>query len=100
MSQGQQQAQFGMWALMASPLFMSVDLRNIDVAAKDILLNQLVLDINQDPLGIQGKRVWRVPGPVSKLLCYENVQYILIYSVISIFVTWKSEYFTEVYVIL
>ena len=67
MSQGQQQAQFGMWALMASPLFMSVDLRNIDVAAKDILLNQLVLDINQDPLGIQGKRVWRVPGPIGNV---------------------------------
>jgi len=68
MSQGQQQAQFGMWALMASPLFMSVDLRNIDAAAKEILLNKQVLDINQDPLGIQGIRVWKEPAPVSKVL--------------------------------
>lgn len=64
MSLGQQQAQMGMWALMASPLFMSVDLRNIDEAAKEILLNPQVLAINQDPLGIQGRRLWTEAAPI------------------------------------
>lgn len=51
----------GMWAMMASPLFMSVDLRNIDPRAKKLLLKKQVLAINQDPSGIQGRRVWIDP---------------------------------------
>ena len=54
----QQKAQMGMWAIMASPLFMSVDLRTISREAKELLLNERVLAINQDPLGIQGRFVW------------------------------------------
>ncbi|KAJ8298167.1 hypothetical protein KUTeg_024698 [Tegillarca granosa] len=58
LSETQQKVQMGMWAMMASPLFMSVDLRNIDPRAKKLLLNKQVLAINQDPLGKQGMRVW------------------------------------------
>jgi len=46
-----------MWAIMASPLIMSVDLRTIPQQSKDILLNRNVIAINQDKLGKQGKRV-------------------------------------------
>ena len=49
-----------LWAIMASPLFMSVDLRTIRPEMKSILQNQAVLAINQDPLGIQGRRVFKV----------------------------------------
>lgn len=56
----QQKAQFAMWAMLASPLFMSVDLRTIRPEFRDILLNRGVISINQDPLGIQGYRLYEV----------------------------------------
>ncbi|KAK7097793.1 alpha-N-acetylgalactosaminidase-like [Littorina saxatilis] len=61
----QQKAQFGMWAMLASPLFMSVDLRTIDPKAKAILLNKNVIAINQDPLGAQGIMLYGLPESLS-----------------------------------
>jgi alpha-N-acetylgalactosaminidase len=49
-----------MWAVLASPLFMSVDLRTIRPEMKAILLNKNVIAINQDPLGVQGRRIYKV----------------------------------------
>lgn len=49
-----------LWAIFASPLIMSVDLRNIDPTASKILLNKNVIAVNQDPLGKQGRRVYQV----------------------------------------
>ncbi|CAG5114833.1 unnamed protein product, partial [Candidula unifasciata] len=54
----QQKAQFGMWALFASPLMMSLDLRSVDPAAKQLLLNKNIIAINQDPLGNQAVRLF------------------------------------------
>jgi len=48
------------WAIVAAPLFASVDLRNIRPAAKALLQNKGAIAINQDPLGIQGRRVYKV----------------------------------------
>nr|XP_023018107.1 alpha-N-acetylgalactosaminidase-like [Leptinotarsa decemlineata] len=53
----QSKAQMAIWAVMAAPLIMSVDLRTIDQKAKDILLNKDVIAVNQDPLGIMGRLV-------------------------------------------
>ncbi len=50
----------GMWALMASPLIMSVDLRNIRPSSKALLQNKNVIAINQDPLGFQGRKIHEV----------------------------------------
>ncbi|PVD35036.1 hypothetical protein C0Q70_06317 [Pomacea canaliculata] len=61
----QQKAQMAMWAMLASPLFMSVDLRTIDPMAKALLQNINVIAINQDPLGIQAVRLFEVPGSIS-----------------------------------
>jgi alpha-N-acetylgalactosaminidase len=61
----QQKAQFGMWALFASPLMMSLDLRNVDPAAKQLLLNKNIIAINQDPLGNQAYRLFEVPNSIS-----------------------------------
>ena len=55
-----------LWCMMASPLMCGNDIRNMDSETKRILLNQEVIAINQDPLGIQGhpymtmgdKQVW------------------------------------------
>lgn len=53
--------QMAMWAILASPLFMSVDLDEIEPWAKDLLTNERVIAINQDPLGRQGVKLTASP---------------------------------------
>lgn len=43
-----------LWAIMAAPLLMSNDLRNICPRSKELLQNRHIIAINQDPLGKQG----------------------------------------------
>ncbi|GCB79536.1 hypothetical protein scyTo_0018764 [Scyliorhinus torazame] len=57
LSKNQQITQMALWAIMAAPLLMSNDLRNIDPDSKALLQNRYIIAINQDPLGIQGQRV-------------------------------------------
>lgn len=47
----------GLWAMFAAPLLVSADLANMNSASKALLQHRGVLSINQDPLGIQGRRV-------------------------------------------
>ncbi|XP_025737427.1 alpha-N-acetylgalactosaminidase isoform X2 [Callorhinus ursinus] len=53
----QARAQMALWTVLAAPLFMSTDLRTISAQNTDILQNPLMIKINQDPLGIQGRRI-------------------------------------------
>ncbi|XP_078067333.1 alpha-galactosidase A [Mustelus asterias] len=57
LSKDQQITQMALWAIMAAPLLMSNDLRNIDPDSKALLQNKYIIAINQDSLGIQGQRV-------------------------------------------
>jgi len=50
---------FSLWALMAAPLMAGNDLRNMTPEIRDILTNKEVIAIDQDPLGRQGRRVWK-----------------------------------------
>jgi alpha-galactosidase len=50
---------FALWCLMAAPLFIGCDIRNMDDATREILLNKSLIAVNQDPLGIQGHVVRR-----------------------------------------
>jgi len=50
----------GLWAIFASQLLMSVDLRTINNISKALLLNERVLAINQDPLGVPGRHILSV----------------------------------------
>lgn len=72
MSFEESRAQMAIWSVLASPLFMSVDLRTIQPEMKAILLNKNVIAVNQDPLGIQGRRVYKV------LLAYFIIKYNLL----------------------
>lgn len=47
------QTQMSLWCMMASPLAASNDLRNMNAATKNILLNEEIIAINQDMLGKQ-----------------------------------------------
>ncbi|KAJ8976538.1 hypothetical protein NQ317_017945 [Molorchus minor] len=57
LSYEQSKAQMAIWAILAAPLLMSVDLRTIDPIFRDILQNKDVIAINQDPMGVQGRLV-------------------------------------------
>ncbi|KAM4662003.1 alpha-galactosidase A [Discoglossus pictus] len=60
LSWAQQVTQMALWAIMASPLLMSNDLRQISTESKELLQNKEVIAINQDPLGSQGYRVLKI----------------------------------------
>ena len=50
---------FSLWAILAAPLIAGNDLRNMTPEIHDILTNQEVIAVNQDPLGREGRRVWK-----------------------------------------
>ncbi|XP_075981253.1 alpha-N-acetylgalactosaminidase-like [Anticarsia gemmatalis] len=54
----QAKVQMAIWAILAAPLHMSVDLATIQPEFKAILLNRDIIAVNQDKLGKQGLRVW------------------------------------------
>ena len=62
LSYEESRSQMALWAVLASPLIMSVDLRTIGPEYAAILQNPGALAINQDPLGIQGERVLQDQG--------------------------------------
>ncbi|CAI0431388.1 unnamed protein product [Linum tenue] len=48
---------FSIWALIKAPLLIGCDIRNMTAETKEILSNQEVIAVNQDPLGVQGRKV-------------------------------------------
>ena len=57
MTEIEYQAHFSFWCLLAAPLMAGNDLRNMTPTIHDILTNKEVIAVDQDPLGIQGKRI-------------------------------------------
>ncbi|XP_030492703.2 alpha-galactosidase isoform X1 [Cannabis sativa] len=65
-------AHFSIWALVKAPLLVGCDIRAMDNVTLSLLSNKHVIAVNQDKLGIQGKKVkkdgdlevWS--GPLSK----------------------------------
>lgn len=62
LSYEQSKTQMAMWAIFAAPLLMSVDLRTIKPDYKAILQNKKIIAVNQDLLGIQGRRIYKQKG--------------------------------------
>lgn len=56
----QSKTQMALWAILAAPLFMSNKLSTVQPEFKKILQNIEVIRVNQDELGIQGKRIYKV----------------------------------------
>jgi len=52
-------AHFSLWALLKAPLLIGCDVRSISKETLNILTNQEVIDVNQDPMGISGYRVYK-----------------------------------------
>jgi alpha-galactosidase len=52
-------AHFSLWAMLAAPLIAGNDLRNMTPETRQILTNKEVIAVDQDPLGREGRRVWK-----------------------------------------
>jgi Alpha galactosidase A len=67
LSYEQSKTQMAIWAILAAPLLMSVDLRTMRPEYKAILQNRGVIAVDQDPLGIQGRRIYKVQNSNTKI---------------------------------
>jgi alpha-galactosidase len=52
-------AHFSLWCILAAPLMAGNDLRSMSPEVKEILTNKEVIAVDQDALGMQGRRVKR-----------------------------------------
>ena len=57
MSTEEYRSHFSIWALAKAPLLIGCDVRSISGDALEILGNSEVIAVNQDALGVQGKKV-------------------------------------------
>ena len=65
----EQYTHISLWCLWGSPMIIGTPIERLDPFTLSLLSNDDVLDINQDPLGIQGKRTTAAGGEaVAKLL--------------------------------
>ncbi|CAN8005950.1 unnamed protein product [Ixodes hexagonus] len=55
----QAEAHLCLWAILAGPLIMSNDLRSLSKEARRLLQDPEIIALDQDPLGIQGRRVYQ-----------------------------------------
>jgi alpha-galactosidase len=62
MTENEDRAHFTMWCMMASPLILGNDVRNMSPVTKAILTNHDIIAIDQDTLGVQGMHVYTEQG--------------------------------------
>jgi alpha-galactosidase len=58
LNQAENRAHFSFWCLLAAPLMAGNDLQGMKPEIKEILTNPEVIAVDQDPLGMQGRKVW------------------------------------------
>jgi alpha-galactosidase len=59
MTPAEYRSHFSLWAMMAAPLIAGNDIAHMDAATRSILLNKEVIAVDQDSLGVQGRRIWK-----------------------------------------
>ncbi|KAJ1694129.1 hypothetical protein LUZ63_010827 [Rhynchospora breviuscula] len=62
MSTEEYRSHFSIWSLVKAPLLIGCDVRSMSQDTKDILGNSEVIAVNQDSLGVQGKKVQSYNG--------------------------------------
>lgn len=53
------QSHFNLWCIMASPLVLGNDLRMMSEEVIEIITNEEAIAVDQDALGVQGRRIWK-----------------------------------------
>ena len=56
MTDTEYQTHFSLWSITKAPLIIDRDVTKLSSTALSILMNSEVIAVNQDPLGIQGKK--------------------------------------------
>lgn len=69
LSPDEQYSHISLWCLLAAPLFLGCDLTKLDDFTLNLITNDEVLEVDQDPLGKQGRQVQL--GPYSIALIKE-----------------------------
>ncbi len=57
MTAAEYRAHFSLWCMLAAPLMAGNDLKNMSAEIKEILTNKEVIAVDQDSLGMEGRRV-------------------------------------------
>ncbi|KAF8009637.1 hypothetical protein BT93_J0599 [Corymbia citriodora subsp. variegata] len=57
MTKSEYEVHFSIWAISKAPLLLGSDIRKLDKETEEIVSNKEVIAVNQDPLGIQAKKV-------------------------------------------
>ncbi|MBQ5639705.1 MAG: alpha-galactosidase, partial [Bacteroidales bacterium] len=58
----EQYSHVSLWALLSAPLLIGCDLASLDKFTLNLLCNNEVISVNQDPLGNQAKCLWDQDG--------------------------------------
>jgi len=58
----EQYTHISLWSMLASPLLIGCDLNRIDDFTMNLLTNDEVIEVNQDPLGKQAKQIYNRDG--------------------------------------
>ena len=58
----EQYSHVSLWALLSAPLLIGCDLASLDKFTLNLLCNNEVISVNQDPLGNQAKMLWEQDG--------------------------------------
>lgn len=66
-TQVEQASQVSLWAVLASPMIVSFDVRSISAECRALVLNPRVIAVHQDSAGLPGKRLKNFPPTVPLL---------------------------------
>lgn len=58
----EQYTHISMWSLLCSPLLIGADMSRLDDFTLNLLTNDEVIEINQDPLGVQARKIYDENG--------------------------------------
>ncbi|MBA4312860.1 MAG: alpha-galactosidase [Chlorobiaceae bacterium] len=58
----EQYTHISLWSLLCSPLLIGADMSRLDDFTLNLLTNDEVIEINQDPLGVQARRIYDEDG--------------------------------------
>lgn len=58
-SRAEYRTHLAMWCMLAAPLMIGCDVRSLDEYSRALLMNPRLIEINQDPLGVQAFRLGR-----------------------------------------
>jgi hypothetical protein len=72
LSDAENRAYFGLWCIIKAPLLLSADLPALPASIQATITNPEVVAINQDPLGVQARKLLVDGSPVPFLVGFER----------------------------